>query len=136
MDRINVTDRFDGAAHWANLDQADRDAIGAAALEWMAAENVQSRGYEEGGPLTQPRERIGMAAVEICRGIIQDAFVSAIPQEAIEAVDGAPRIPSLLGMVCQACRCSEQVACPGGCGWARDNLCTACSSPARHGAAA
>ncbi len=134
MQKLNVTDRFAGVAHWAGLSEEDKATIGAAALEWMAAEAVQDRGYQEGGDLMICRERVGMAAGDACRNAIQEIFVDAVPREALEGADGAPRIPTLLGMVCECCGCSENDACPEGCSWARDDLCTACTKEGRDDA--
>ena len=124
MDSLNVTDRFDGAAYWARLAPEDQAAIGAAALEWIAAEGMQDRAWEDSRP---DWARVGTAAEGACRSTIQDVFVGAIDREGLEASDGTPRIPSLLGMVCRVCGCSEQDACPEGCGWAEDHLCTSCA---------
>jgi len=33
-----------------------------------------------------------------------------------------------LGMACEVCGCTELDACPGGCGWAADHLCTSCAT--------
>lgn len=123
-DTLNVTDRFDGAAHWAALSEESKAAIGAATLEQLASEYMADRAYDDDRPVW---DRVAGAAEQACRAIVKDVFVEAIPHEAMEAPDGAPRIPSLLGMVCRACGCSQDDACPEGCGWAEADLCTACA---------
>ncbi len=71
-------------------------------------------------------ERAADAASRHCDALLKDLFVEAIPREALEASDGAPRIPSLLGMVCRVCACSQNDGCADGCGWAEESLCTRC----------
>ena len=127
MDDINVTDRFDGAAHWAALPEDVRAEIGAVALERIASDYLADRAYDDDHARW---ERAADASSAHCDALLKDLFVEAIPREALEAPDGAPRIPSLLGMVCRVCACSQNDGCAEGCAWAEDSLCT------RHAAAA
>lgn len=134
-EHFDVSARFDGAAHWATLTPDEQRAVGAAALEWMAADALRQRAYEDApdNGTAFLWERVGMAAAEACRSAILDVFVEAVPRADLEAPAGQPRVPSLLGMVCEACGCSEDDACDQGCAWARDNLCTACVAEPAHG---
>ena len=125
MPKINVVDRFEGAAVWARLSAEHKDAIGAAALEQVASEYMADRAFDDDRP---EWDGVAGAAEQVCRAIVKDVFVEAIPREELETADGDPKIPSLLGMVCETCGCSQDDACPEGCGWARANLCTACAA--------
>ena len=73
-----------------------------------------------------PSSRVSPASRH-CDALLKELFVEAIPRKALEAADGAPRIPSLLGMVCRACACSNDDGCAEGCDWAENSLCTRCA---------
>lgn len=32
--------------------------------------------------------------------------------------------------VCRSCGCTDERACPGGCSWVEEDLCSACAGPA------
>jgi len=119
--------RFDGAATWKSLTVHHQQAIGAIALEivaaWYCQENDpdQVNRHEE-TPLT----RAASAADALLLMRLQEAFVEAVPRSALEH-QGKPRLPSLLGAVCRACGCSQNDACqPFSCSWVEPDLCSAC----------
>lgn len=122
-------ERFDGAAAWGELDPDQQADIGAAALELVAAWNLQERVFED--PLDARYAKLGEIADAVVIARMMEAFVDAVGREALEAADGSPRVPDLLGPICRVCGCTERNACEGGCGWAEDDLCTACAAPAR-----
>ncbi len=124
---LDVTERFDGAALWATLPEELKAAIGAAALEQIASEEMAGRAYEDDRPIW---DRVAGAAERVCRAVMMEAFVEGVSREALETANGQPAIPALLGMVCERCGCSQHDACDEGCGWARENLCTACAGGA------
>jgi hypothetical protein len=41
-------------------------------------------------------------------------------------VDDGELIPIPTGGICRVCGCSDLAACPGGCFWVADDLCSAC----------
>lgn len=119
--------RFDGAAAWSRLTDEQKDAIGAVALEltqaWLVLFTEES----------EPRRRAAaMAELEIGAALRDEAFnaLPLIQEHHPQAIHGVPLLPSLIGGVCRECGCTENDACPGGCGWAEPDLCTACVEPA------
>ncbi len=36
----------------------------------------------------------------------------------------------MIAGVCRVCGCTDDFACPGGCAWVEDDLCTSCAPPA------
>ncbi|MBE7198371.1 MAG: hypothetical protein INR70_11290 [Parafilimonas terrae] len=118
-------ERFDGADAWSKLPGDVRAEIGALALELAAAMSLQHRCSQDDLPEIYHRT-CDAALVELTRDLEALAAV-ALPTGAFEASDGRmPRIPSLLGGVCRVCGCSQNDACGNGCGWAAEDLCTAC----------
>ena len=130
--------RFDGIRTWAMLPAQGRDAIGAIALEFAAALALTEREPAPGATpdLAARDRRIAREAEARLRGWLREGCDLFLP-EAFVAADGAPRIPTLLGGVCRVCGCSQEDACPSGCGWAGPDLCTACApvEPGRDAAA-
>ena len=124
-------ERFDGAEAWAKLDPETQARIGISALELVCALNLSERVEED--ELPERYERIAFAAYAEMERDLNAEIVDALPREAFEASDGRlPSIPSALGAVCRACGCSQNFACDGGCGWAADDLCTACIEGGEH----
>ncbi|MFE1598235.1 hypothetical protein [Methylobacterium sp. ID0610] len=117
--------RFDGAEIWPTLSRQEQAEIGAIAIEMVAAARLSRRVYEDQlGPVL---ERAAEAAEGLLAHLLDGAVADALPDGALEANDGVtPRIPSLLGGVCRTCGCTQNDACPDGCGWAGPDLCTAC----------
>lgn len=125
-----LTHRFDGRALWALLPEGEREEIGSVALEIVAAWNVTDREQQDD---IDPRiARAGSAADALLLGLLQEAFVNAVARESLEAPDGSPRLPSMLGGVCRECGCTEMDACPPGCSWAEPDLCSACVKPLKR----
>jgi hypothetical protein len=120
--------RFDGFAMWAELDPEEQAEIGPAALELVAAWNLQERVYEDA--IGAPFAKLGDIADARIAQFLMEYFTAYIGREALEAPDGSPRVPSLLGQVCRDCGCTDDNACEGGCGWAKPDLCTACAMEA------
>jgi hypothetical protein len=116
---------FDGAVAWADLPAHVQARIGAAAVELGVAMAISEHAR-------MPACRAGDEAVERAGELLREAVVGydGVPEDAWwegTADAGTFRIPSVVGMVCHACRCSHHNPCSDGCGWASDNLCTACA---------
>ena len=123
-------ERFDGALAWETLPVELQARIGAAALELAMAWYGQDA-YQDEVSRLRPFEAADRHILAELQGLLASrmpAFAhdaSGIP-EAIP--DAAPvPIPSLLGSVCRRCGCSEEDACSPPCGWAAEDLCTACA---------
>jgi len=126
--------RFDGAAVWATLDPEHQAAIGAAALELVALWNLQDREIEDGPHLDPRVRRVADAVIDDeFIGELQERFVDAIPQKALEAEDGSPLIPSSVGPICRECGCTRNDACQPACSWVELDLCSACAADAGDG---
>lgn len=111
--------RFDGAAAWENLGDAQRAAIGAHALELLVCWNAVEA-YEALGGRARPYERAEEVILESLHTWVADALPEVLEQEPLP-------VPSMLGQVCRRCGCSELDACYPPCGWAESDLCTRCA---------
>ena len=122
-----VLERFDGADAWSKLPADVQARIGAIALESVATLSLMERVDEDALPASYGRIAFA-AGIELERDM-QAEVLDALPEDAFVASDGrSPRIPALLGGVCRVCGCSQNFACEGGCGWAAEDVCTACVS--------
>lgn len=121
-------ERFDGAAAWADLPEAVRAEIGALALELVSVWHlIRCDGTEPEGVLPPVLARAAVAADRLVDVALENRVHEALPEGAFLAPDGVtPLLPSLLGGVCRACGCTQEDGCPEGCGWAAEDLCTAC----------
>jgi hypothetical protein len=123
---LDVTNRFDGAAIWPTLTREQQADLGAAALNLVVA----WRGEDERGAdldfLHSPFIRAAEQAASAAQDDLIIAFDAAIAAGAIETPSGQLRLPTTIGMICEACGCSQGDACESGCDWARDNRCTGC----------
>lgn len=130
-------ERFAGSAAWSTLPAEVQAAVGAAALELVVAwtgqdayGNVPEEDEGKGADPARPFFAAEPAITDALFNLLSDHL-----HEVLESAEPMP-VPSLLGPVCRACGCSESDACqPFSCGWAEENLCTACA-PAAEGTAA
>lgn len=127
-------ERFDGQAAWAALSPEQQAEIGALALEYIIAEAAMGTAAQDcdawGNPTPLARACI-MAELSVGKMLADTAVLAIAPivPFLLDASLPVP-IPSLLGPVCRACGCSTDDPCEGGCGWAEEDLCTACAEPA------
>lgn len=118
---------FDGAAAWANLQPDEQAMFGATLMEMLAA-----------GWLTfdadESHDAVLLRAVRHAEDKAKESLVELFQEtevwQGVRDPDGAWRIPSLIGQVCYGCGCSHEDPCEDGCGWAAENLCTACEEAA------
>lgn len=115
--------RFDGAALWATLPPEAQAELGAAALELVSAQYLEE---EVGRSLPVQSERVAAVASGVLGQRLHELFGYWIDLDELNDVDGTPLVPSLVGAVCRACGCSQTDACFPACGWAEEDLCTAC----------
>ena len=122
--------RFDGAAVWATFSPEKQARIGAAAVELAMGHSLAF-----GGGYATDSAAVSKAAAQasmLAHSLIDDEVLGwpdgISPSEYLEAgpMGAQYRIPSIIGMVCLSCGCSEQDACEGGCGWHDETTCTAC----------
>lgn len=119
--------RLDGAAEWARLDQATRDAIGAAALELVTASMGVDRYIDR---------RAACRPFEAAHSLLGERLEMQI-LEAVPALRGSELpVPACVGRLCRVCGCTDEDGCYVGgpglmCGWLEDDLCSACSSAAQ-----
>ncbi|ACL57486.1 hypothetical protein [Methylobacterium nodulans] len=119
--------RFSGAEVWVQLTQEEKAQIGAVAIELVASWRLRQRVYED--QLSDIVGRAAEAAQVLLTRMLAMEVSEALPDGALEAEDGiTPRVPSLLGGICRDCGCTQEDACPGGCGWAGKDQCTACAA--------
>lgn len=122
--------RFDGAAAWSVLPVAQQDAIGAIALELVAAWSLEERVFEDAPLLPPSVVRASMQGDAEIIDLLKEAFVEAIGLDAVCSPEGVPLIPTLYGRVCRHCGCSDGDACAAEgdrCGWESPDLCSACA---------
>lgn len=116
---------FDGTVAWTALPAHVQARIGAAAVELGVAMAISEHAR-------MPACRAEDEAMERAGELLREAVVGydGVPEGAWWAGTGDEAsvfsIPSVLGMVCQACSCSQLDPCPGGCSWHSGDLCTAC----------
>jgi len=122
-----VPERFDGVEAWSKLPPDVQASIGAIALELVLTWHLLDQ--EGPGPesaLSPLLTRAASASDGLLMHALEVTVTDALPADAFTTDDGSPRIPSLLGGVCRVCGCSQDDACDTGCGWAAEDLCTAC----------
>lgn len=119
---------FDGAAVWVTLTPDQQAEIGARALEYVVAAEVLSYGgYPD---TTMAWARAGEASIDAAQAELEACVNTYLGQERMQDRDGKPLVPSIVGMFCRRCGCSQYDACDGGCDWAEPYLCTACAASA------
>ncbi|CAA0128978.1 Uncharacterised protein [Starkeya nomas] len=133
--------RIDGSAAWAQLSPEQQADIGAIAIELVAAWACDDQLQEAAQPRDELIQEIADLSEAYARAAgycdaemisaLQDAVVDALPREIFFEGEVA-RIPSRLGPICRRCGCTEYDGCEGGCSWAEDDLCTACTDSRRH----
>lgn len=132
MSELSPFHRFDAAAAWAALDDAQRAEIGTHALEIVLVWHLQA--LEGPGPesaLPPVYARVTSAADNILLSSLETLVRDCLPDGAFTAPDGStPRVPSLVGGICRRCGCTHFDPCDERCGWAAVDLCTACVEPA------
>lgn len=96
------------------------------------------------------RRQVGVAALILAIGI-RGSHEMAVPEQGFEAAEQAGanllyelverrlpkdrRLPDLspLGVrACRVCGCTDDCACPEGCSWTEDDLCSSCSEGQRE----
>lgn len=126
-------ERFDGAAAWAALGLAEKDAIGRLALELVSTWIGLDKESPGSGnmTLTPAARALETAGVQLTNHL-EDYVAGVVP--ALSAKEPA-RIPLLLGQVCHVCGCSQEDACApelGGCHWVGEDLCSGCAGTPLH----
>lgn len=121
-------ERFDGPALWAALPAAVRAEVGALALELVCVWHlIDCEGTGPESALPPALARAAAAADRLINPAFEDLVHQVLPEGAFLAADGVtPKVPALLGGICRACGCTQQDGCAEGCGWAAEDLCTAC----------
>lgn len=106
---------------WRALSPEAQERVGAAAIAWA----IGSIGDEEGA---QPNQGFLAATIEaelIVRQSMTDEAADLLFSEC-----GAPFLPDLRPLAisqCRVCGCTDRCACPEGCSWVEDDLCSACA---------
>lgn len=123
-----TTRLFDCAKLWDSLPAETQREIGKAAI----LNSVAAIGQEAALAVGDMRRG---RFYDIADGVSLAAILT--PAEAAIALvvdaDGELPLPNLAPFgvqQCQGCGCIDGVACPEGCGWAREDLCTACAEMA------
>jgi hypothetical protein len=119
--------RFDGLATWPKLSPEEQAEIGALALELVVASRGEDVVYCSGLEET-PVARPFLTAATLLNDKLEDTVSDAIASTALAHHDHARRmpLPSLIGPICRSCGCYHEDPCDEGCGWAEEDLCTAC----------
>ena len=116
--RPDALPRLDGRTVWRTLQPDDQEDIGALAIELVAAyRGMESAGIDEVRPY------------EAADAVIHNALYSLVsPLVPGLDYDEPTPIPRTLGRVCRVCKCSHTDPCDPPCGWAEEDLCTACAA--------
>ena len=107
--------RFNPRAYWEALSPHQQRAVGEAALLIALFE-------AEHYPSDTVTARCAHAMDEACR------ILSTVIGDASVWPEG-PDLAVLGIAACRVCGCTEYSACPDGCSWVADDLCSACAPP-------
>jgi hypothetical protein len=120
---------FDVGKAWRRLSDAEREAVGKAAIITVIAA-VAFHEYEKGHfPL--PKQAYETASVEGDAAVLTIIMAALFPDRDDDKPFGEEPCPMLnlaeIGVrACHGCGCTDDCACPGGCSWVGPNLCSAC----------
>lgn len=122
---IDLRHRIDGTVAWANLPPAVQSAIGAAAIELVAAWVGLDAAIDD-DPGTTPASRAFEAADSLCSDRLHIAV-----EEHVRRIDpDQPPLPASLGRVCHRCGCGEHDPCDlEDRVWLAADRCSACGPP-------
>lgn len=121
--------RISGLQIWNAIPRDAQAVLGSLMIEWFYAEEITSRHAKPSFCTDEeqdPTRRAISAATDILLNLIRLEIEPWIGPE-LEA--DVPRVPSGLGDVCRGCGCSAADACPSGCSWVADELCSDCAKP-------
>lgn len=121
---------FDGGAVWKDLSLDQQAEIGKAAVEYVLACHVMDFSAHSDALVWA---RAGEASVDAAQQELEDCIDRVFPGSMLDG-RAEPLVPSIVGMFCRRCGCSQYDACDGGCDWAEPYLCTACAGPATDAA--
>lgn len=124
---------FDGAEVWATLTPSMQARIGALALEVAVGRAVAEHAFDPASRAGTEAERIALDAMQEAvlgmDGLADRVWVE--PENWGARIVERFRLPSVLGLICHECGCSERDPCDEGCGWHDAVTCTACAVPAQ-----
>ena len=120
-----IFERIDTKAFWAALPPEKQLEVGEAAVAFIAAGYVQFN--------VKQNDHLGVRVAEAAFTKLESELFDVFGKDgaAFMGARGRHKVPAGLGMICKACGCTEEDACPGGCGWEGENLCTACAGNGR-----
>ena len=123
---IDLRHRIDGTVAWANLPPDVQSAIGAAAIELVAAWAGLDAAFDD-DPAATSASRAFEAADSLCSDRLHIAV-----EEHVRRIDPEqPPLPASLGRVCHRCGCSEHDPCDlQDRAWQESDLCSTCRPPA------
>jgi hypothetical protein len=111
-----MPDRFDARAYWAALDPEQQRQVGEAALLLSMAVDGQTKVVEHNAC-----ERWGHAEDEAWHRLEE------IAPDPADYPEG-PDLAALDIASCRVCGCTDLSACPEGCSWVENDLCSACAT--------
>lgn len=121
-----MNEKFDARAAWARLTPAQQAELGPifmllGYLEWASCEvdpqSTRTQGFEAALWHAEELRDIGFGST------LRTSLAS-------HRIGAPPALPDLnvFGIrQCRICGCTDQHACPGGCSWAAEDLCSRCS---------
>jgi len=112
--------RLDPAEAWARLDPEVQKRIGAAAI----AATMGAIGMDMGIYPRQGFAAANLMAVDVLDRAVCEHVLPGDPERHRLAL---PDLWALGIQTCRECGCVEDCACPEGCGWVEDDLCSACA---------
>jgi hypothetical protein len=114
---MTTSQRFNPRAYWEALSPTQQRAVGEAAL--LIALFEAGRDASPDGHAAARCSHAMEEGSRRLRRVIGDA--SVWPE--------GPDLAVLGIRACRECGCTDASACPGGCSWVADDLCSACAPP-------
>ena len=115
--------RLDGSTEWNKLPPDTQAAIGAAAIELVAAWIGLDHDHVTNDCLATPTTRAFADADRYGYDLLVELVAEAVP-----AIDpDAPPLPAGVGPVCRGCGRTETSTSRPPCHWAEPDLCSACA---------
>jgi hypothetical protein len=111
--------KFDARKTWARLSTSQRRAVGEAALLLHVSQQAQDGLID--GPVT-PVLRRWEHAEQMANRLLD----AAVPCD-FDLYPEGPDLAALGIRACRECGCTDEDACPGGCGWVEPDLCSQCA---------
>jgi len=119
-----MAERFNPRTTWDALDADQQRAIGEAAL--LLHVSTEGQGFPWEKPDPSPERLKADRRWAHAEQVAWNLLTETIPADADLYPDG-PDLSAMDIRACRVCGCTDDSACPDGCSWIEDDLCSACA---------